>query len=342
MATATAVRAENLTGAQKGAVLFMTLGTEVSAKVMQSLSQDEQESISRAIANTPSVGTAAVSRVLSEFVDVARAVESISQGGVDYARGVLEQAVGPARAKEILDRIQDRRVQLGLKGLKKAPTDLLMTVLRGEHPQTIALILAHLEVRQSAGLIESMDTDLAADVLYRVARMEKVAPEMLEMIEKGLASKADLSLTQEMTLSGGPQAVANVLNFTTGTLEKSLIASIGERNDEHAGQIKNYMFVFEDLRLLDGRSMQRVLRDVDGKELALALKAATDELKDHILGNMSERAGAALSEELEFMGPVRVKDVEAAQSKIIQSVRALEEAGEIVVAGRGGDEDVID
>jgi flagellar motor switch protein FliG len=217
-----------------------------------------------------------------------------------------------------------------------------MTVLRGEHPQTIALILAHLDVRQSAGIIESMDTELAADVLYRVARMEKVAPEMLEMIEEGLASKADLSLSQEMTLSGGPQAVANVLNFTTGTLEKSLIASIGQRNDELANQIKNYMFVFEDLRLLDGRSMQRVLRDVDGKELALALKAATDELKDHILGNMSERAGAALTEELEFMGPARVKDVEAAQSKIIQSVRALEEAGEIIVSGRGGDEDVIE
>lgn len=341
MPQAATARAEHLSGAQKGAVLFMTLGTEVSARVMQSLSQEEQELISRAIADTPRVGTETVTKVLSEFGNVARAVESVAQGGVDYARGVLEQAVGPGRAKEILDRIQDHRVQLGLKGLKKAPPDLLMTVLRGEHPQTIALILAHLDVRQSSGIIESMDTELAGDVLYRVARMEKVAPEMLQVIEAGLASKADLSLSQEMTLSGGPQAVANVLNFTTGTLEKSLIESIGGRNEDLATQIKNYMFVFEDLRLLDGRSMQRVLRDIDGKELALALKAATDDLKDHIRGNMSERAGAALSEELEYMGPVRVKDVEAAQSKIIQSVRALEEAGEIIVTGRGGDEDVI-
>ena len=342
MAQAAALRTENLSGAQKGAVLFMTLGTEVSARVMQSLSQEEQESISRAIAETPSVGTAAVTKVLTEFGDVARAVESIAQGGVEYARGVLEQAVGPGRAKEILDRIHDHRVQLGLKGLKKAPPELLMTVLRGEHPQTIALILAHLDVRQSAGIVESMDADLSADVLYRVARMEKVAPEMLEMIETGLASKADLSLSHEMTLSGGPQAVANVLNFTTGTFEKSLIASINARNEELAGQIRDYMFVFEDLRLLDGRSMQRVLRDVDGKELAIALKAASDDLKDHILSNMSERAGAALTEELEFMGPVRVKDVESAQSKIIQAVRALEEAGEVIVAGRGGGDDVIE
>ncbi len=148
--------------------------------------------------------------------------------------------------------------------------------------------------------------------------------------------------SDEMTLSGGPEAVANVLNLTMGAVEKSLLSAIGERSEDLAGQIKNYMFVFEDLRLLDGKSMQRTLRDVDGKELSLALKAASDELKQHILNNISERAGTALMEELEFMGPVRVKDVETAQQKIIQAVRALEEAGEIIIMGRGGDEDVIE
>ena len=322
--------------------MFMALGTELSAKIMQSLSSEEQEEISRAIAKTPTVGEADVTAVLKEFRDVSKAVASIAQGGVEYARGVLEQALGSSRAREILERIQDQRVELGLKGLKKAGPDLLMTVLRGEHPQTMALIVAHLELRQAAAIIESMDEGLAADVLYRIGRMEKVSPEMLEVVEIGLSSKADLSLSDEMTLSGGPEAVANVLNLTMGAVEKSLLSAIGERSEDLAGQIKNYMFVFEDLRLLDGKSMQRTLRDVDGKELSLALKAASDELKQHILNNISERAGTALMEELEFMGPVRVKDVETAQQKIIQAVRALEEAGEIIIMGRGGDEDVIE
>lgn len=332
----------SLSGAQKGAILFMALGTELSAKIMQSLSSEEQEEITRAIAQTPRVGEEAVSSVLKEFGDVAQAVDSIAQGGVEYARGVLEQALGTGRAKEILDRIHDQRVELGLKGLKKAGPDLLMTVLRGEHPQTIALILAHLELRQSAAVVESMDLELASDVLYRIGRMEKVSPDMLEVVELGLSSKADLTLTDDMTLSGGPEAVANVLNLTTGSVEKSLLGAIADRSEELAGEIKNYMFVFEDLRLLEKKSMSRVLRDVDGKELALALKAASDELKKHILKSLSERAGAALMEELEYMGPVRVKDVESVQQKIIQSVRALEEAGEVIVIGRGAQEDVIE
>ena len=340
--TGEARRLESLTGAQKGAVLFMALGTELSAKVMQNLSSDEQEDLSRAIAGMPRVAEASVTMVLEEFRNVGQAVESIAQGGLEYARGVLEQALGPARAKEILEKIQGQRIELGLKGLKKAGPDLLMTVLRGEHPQTIALILAHLELRQSAATIESMEPELASEVLYRIARMEKVSPEMLKVVEAGLSSKADLSLSDEMTLSGGPEAVADVLNLTTGSVEKSLLGVIGDRDEDLANQIKKFMFVFEDLSLLDGKSMQQVLRDVDGRELALSLKAASDDLKQHIIGNMSERAGAALQEELEYMGPVRVKDVETAQQKIIQSVRALEEAGEIIVAGRGGGDDVIE
>lgn len=342
VATQSDARSRNLTGAQKGAILFMTLGSEASATVMQALTSEEQEMISRAIAATPSVGPNMVTGVLEEFRDVARAVDFVAQGGVDYARDVLDKAVGTGRSKEILERIQQQRVDLGLKGLKKANPELLATVLRGEHPQTIALILAHLELRQAAAVVETMDLELACSVLYRVAGMEKVAPEMLSVVEAGLSSKADLSLSQEMTLSGGPEAVANLLNYTATSLEKSLLESITERNEKLADEIKRYLFVFEDLRLLDGKAMQLVLRDVDGKELALALKAASEELKKHILDNMSERAGTALLEELEYMGAVRVRDVEAVQATIIQRVRALEESGEVIVAGRGGDDDVIE
>ncbi len=333
---------EEMTGAQKGAVLCMAVGKEASAMIMKQLSTEEQEAVSRAISKTPAVKSDVVQGLLEEFRTVARAAQSISAGGMDYARDILESALGPPRALEIIERIQEQRVELGLEGLKRAPPDLLMTVLRGEHPQTIALILAHVDVKQASGVIESMDPDLASDVLYRVARMEKVSPDMLKVVEQGLSSKADLSLNEDLTLSGGPVAVANVLNLASGTLEKSLLESIGQRDEELAGSIKKHMFVFEDLKLLETRSMQRVLRDIDSKELALALKGSSETIKDHIIRNMTERAGAALREEIEYMGAVRVKDVEECQGKIIGIVRALEEAGEVMILGRGGDDDIIE
>jgi flagellar motor switch protein FliG len=329
-----------LTGPQKCAVLCMALGTEQAARVFQHLSTSEVEAVTREIAQMPLVGADVVDGVLEEFSGVSRAVESIARGGMEYAREILEQALGSVRAKGILERIQEQMTETGLKRLKKASPDILLSVLRGEHPQTVALILAHLDTKQAAGVIELMEPELAADVLFRVARMEKVAPEMLAIVEQGLASKADLSLSQEMKLSGGPEAVANVLNLASATVEKQLMESIGGRDAGLAQQIKGFMFVFEDLRLLDNRSMQRILRDVDSKELALALKAVSPELKEKILTNMSERAAAALQEEIEFLGPVKVRDVEGAHTRIIQVVRGLEEAGEVSIA-RGEEDGVI-
>lgn len=337
----TATERERLTGPQKGAVLCMALGSEQAARVMQLLSPTEVESVTREIASLRSVGAATVDQVLKEYGDVARAVESIARGGVDVARDILEQAIGSSRAKTILDRIQDQLSETGLKRLRKAGPEVLLSVLRGEHPQTVALILAHLDVRQAATVIEMMDPALASNILLRVARMDKVSPEMLALVEQGLTGKADLSLSQEMTLSGGPSAVADVLNLTPASLEKTLLESIGATDSELAEQIKSLMFVFEDLVLLEGRAVQRVLRDVDSKELALALKVASDELKQHITKNMSERAGSALMEEMEYLGAVRVKDVEAAHARILQTVRQLEDAGEIIIPSRGGDDDVI-
>jgi flagellar motor switch protein FliG len=336
-----AANAARITGAQKCAILCMALGTQQAAKVLQLLSPDEVEAVTKEIAAMPSVGAEVIDSVLGEYHDVSRAVDSVAQGGVDYARAILEAAVGSVRAKGILERIQEQLTETGLTRLRKASPDILLSVLRGEHPQTVALILAHLDTRQGAGVIEAMEPELAADVLYRVARMEKVSPDMLAIVEQGLASKADLSLSQEMKLSGGPEAVAKVLNLTSTSLEKSLMETIGGRDTELAQQIKSFMFVFEDLKLLDNRAMQRVLRDIDGKELALALKATSEELKQKIFANMSERAAAALKEEIEFLGPVKVRDVESAHQRIITTVRALEESGEIMISGRGEDNDVI-
>ncbi|MBK7349409.1 MAG: flagellar motor switch protein FliG [Gemmatimonadetes bacterium] len=338
---ATAAEREPLSGAQKAAVLCMSLGTEVASKVMQLLAPEQVEVVSREIAAMPLADTRTVEGVLMEYRQVARAVQSLSEGGLGRAQEILEQSFGPAKARSILERIKEQLTDSGLKKLKKAAPEVLLSVLRGEHPQTLALILAHLETKQAATVIEVMDTDLASDVLYRVARMEKVAPDMVAVVEQGLSSKTDLTLSQEMTLSGGPAAVAKVLTLASGSVEKAIIESITQRNHDLAQQITNLMFAFEDLITLDGKSMQRILRDVDSKELALALKAASEELRQHIMKNMSERAAQALQEEMEFLGPVRVKDVEAAQQRIIAAVRTLEEAGEIVLGGRGGDDELI-
>lgn len=330
-----------MSGPQKGAVLCLALGAERSARIMTLLTPREVEVLSREIAGMPIVAADKITTVVGEFQQVSRAVESVARGGVDYAQQILETALGPTKAKAILEKIQEQLVDTGLKRLRNAAPEILTGILRGEHPQTIALILAHLDPRQSSSVVTSMDPDLAAEVLYRIARMDKISPDMLLLVESGLSSKTDLSLSEEMTLSGGPQAVAKLLNLTGGTLEKQLLEAIGNRSDDIAGQIKALMFVFEDLLLVDGRGIQRVLRDVDTKDLAMALKAASDDLKKHIRANMSERAGQALTEEIEMLGPVRVKDVEAAHARIIETVRNLSDAGEIMIAGRGGNDDII-
>lgn len=330
-----------LTGVQKSAVLCMALGPDTSAKILQQLQPAEMEAVSREIAATNVVRADVVDGVLTEFNEVQRAVQSVAQGGVDYAKQVLEQAFGPNKAKSVLERIQEQMTESGLTRLKKAAPDVLNGVLRGEHPQTIALILAHLDARQAAGVVQAMSAEIASDVLLRVARMEKVAPEMLELVELGLGNRSDFTLNQEMRVSGGPDAVAKVLNFLGGSLEKSLLESIGTRNNELAEEIRNLMFVFEDLKRLDGRSMQRLLRDLDNKELALALKAASDELRQLMLSNMSERAASQLKDDMEMMGPVRVKDVEAAHGKIVTAARALADAGEIMITGPSADDEVI-
>lgn len=332
---------DTLSGPQKGAVLCMALGVERSARVMTMLSPREVELISREIAAMSVVPVDRMRAVMGEFEHVSQAAESVARGGVEYAHQVLEAALGSQKATAILGRVQEQMVDTGLKRLRNAAPEILSGILRGEHPQTIALILAHLDPRQSSAVIAHMEPELAAEVLYRIARMDKISPEILLLVESGLSSKTDLSLSEEMTLSGGPQAVAKMLNLAGGTLEKQLLESIGGRSSEIAGQIKALMFVFEDLVLIDGRGIQRVLRDVDTRDLALAMKAASDELKQHIRGNMSDRAGQALAEEIEMLGPVRVKDVEAAHARIIESVRVLNDAGEIMIAGRGGTDDII-
>jgi flagellar motor switch protein FliG len=333
---------EALTGPQKCAVLCTVLGTREAARILQQLSPDEVELVSREIAALGPVEPEVVTAVLKEYHQASQDVETTARGGLDYARQLLEQALGPARAQSCMAKIKEQVADRGLRRLRRTAPDVLAGILRGEHPQTVALILAHLAPEQATGVVRAMEPEPAAEALFRMARMEKIAPEVLALVEAGLGSKTDLTLSQEMTVSGGPAAVARLLNLAGQELEREMLDALGLRDAEVAGRVKALMFVFEDLLLVDGKGIQRVLREIETKDLALALKAASEELRQHIRVNMSERAAGALEEEMEILGPVRVRDVEAAHARIIESVRALEEAGEIMIRNRGGNDDIIE
>ena len=329
-----------LTGRQKVAVLCMAVGTEFAAKITTGLSSDEAELISFEIAQLDRVPQELMEAVLSEWLESTLGIASLTTGGLEYAREVLEKAFGKSRADGILRRITNQLADTaGLHRLRKADPQQLATTLRGEHPQTVALVLAHLDPPHTAAILRELPTAFGGEVIYRMARMEKVSPEMLQLIERALSSDADLNFSQGMSAAGGPAAVASVLNLVSGSLEKELLEGVSERDAMLCEQIKNLMFVFEDLVTLDDKSLQRLLREVEAKQLALALKAASEELKGKILGAMSQRAVTALKEEMEFMGPVKMRDVEAAQSAIVTQVRKLEETGEIVLSA--GSDDVL-
>ena len=329
-----------LNGRQKVAVLCMALGADAAAKITQKLAPDEVDAISFEIARMEHVDAPMVEGVLEEWLTRIVVADSLASGGLEVAKEILEKAFGARKAQVVLERITNQlQNTVGLHRLRHADPQQLGATLRVEHPQTIALILAHLEAQHTAAVIKEIDAEIGSEVVFRMARMEKVSPEMLAVIEKSLSSETDLALSQGLSASGGPAAVAAVLNFVNSSLEKALLDGVASKDQALCDQIKNLMFVFEDIASLDARSLQRLLRDVDSKELALALKAASDELKKKILAAMSQRAVQALTDEMEMMGPTRMRDVEAAQTNIVSMVRQLEEAGEIVLSG--GDDELV-
>ena len=329
---------DQLTGAQKAAILCMVLGSESASMITQKLGQEEVEQISFEIARMDRVSTEATDAVLGEWMDVMLAAESVAAGGMEFAREVLERAFGPQKAIAMLKRIQAQISEsAGLHRLRNADPQQLGNMLRGEHPQTVALILAHLEPAHTAGVLKEIDPQFGAEVVLRMARMEKVSPDMLVLIERSILTETDLSPAQGLSTSGGPAVVAEVLNLVAPSLEKAIMKGVEERDAALCEQIRNLMFVFEDIVSLDDRSIQRVLREIDVKELALALKSASNEVKNKVLGGMSQRASAALKEEMEMLGPARKRDIESAQTAIVAMIRKLEDAGEIVVGGGADD-----
>ena len=328
-----------LTARQKAAALLITLGPEVSGDILKHLGTSEDiEALTLEVANLGKLSHETTEEILEEFYHMIQANRYISSGGVQYARALLARALGAERAEEILQRLSESLVALPFEFIRQADPTQVLNFIQAEHPQTIALILAYMKPQQAAVVLSGLPGDLQTDVATRIAQMDRTNPAVLREVEKVLERKFSAVMSQDFTNAGGVKAVVEVLNRVDRGTERTILESLEEHNPDLADEIKKLMFVFEDIVILDDRSIQRVLREIDSKELALALKGANEEVKSRIFKNMSERMGKMIRDELDYMGPVRVRDVEEVQQKIVASIRTLEERGEIVISRGGGDE----
>jgi flagellar motor switch protein FliG len=329
-----------LSNKQKAAILVMSLDVETATRLMRGLSQEEIENLTIEITNMRGAHSHQLDDVNDEFHNLIKAQEYMIQGGIEQARKLLEGSLGPAKAKDVMDKVKSMTNITGFGMLKKADAQQLAGFLQKEHPQTIALVLSNLTMDQTAKVLNELTDELRNEVVIRMATLGKVSPSLVGEIEEVLTNVAEAEISQNMSSLGGTKSVANVLNKINTVTAKTILEFIDHRDTSLALEIKRLMFLFEDLLYVDDRSIQRILREVDKKDLALSLKVADEQLKEKILKNMSERAQDMLKEELQFMGPVRLKEVESAQTRIVLIVKQLEENGEIVLAGRGA-EDVI-
>jgi flagellar motor switch protein FliG len=332
---------EAMTPQQKAAVALVAFGPEVSALVLKGMNESELEKITVEIANLRDVPVEIESKVIEECHNIFMARQYISQGGVDFASEILQKAVGATRAREIMQRLESSFKATGFSLLKDIDPKQLSGFFQNEHPQTTALILTQLSANQAAAVLSELAPELQTEVSLRVATMEKISPEILKDIEMTLESHFGADSGRDLSVSGGAKTIAEILNLVDTSAEKNILQSLEAEDPDLAAEVKNMMFVFDDLVLLDDRSIQRLLKEVETKDLSTALKAAGDEVKNKIFANVSERVSVMIQEEMEFMGPTRLSDVEAAQGRIVEAVRRLEEEGQVIISGRGGKEDVI-
>lgn len=334
---------EELSGVQKTAILLVAIGPEAASKVFRSLKDKEMERVTFEIANMEEITSEVLDQVIEEFFQMIKAQDFISIGGLDYAEKILLSAVGPQKAHDIVRRVQSvqNQAQRGFNLLKRADHNQILSLINNEHPQTIALILAHLDSRQAASILLGLSEEVRTDVVFRIATMEKVSTDLLEEIEDALKGQIELVYTRELNEAGGKEAVAEILNLAGKTAERNILEGIERRDAELAQGIRNLMFVFDDILLLDDRSIQRLMKDVDTKTLAVALKGSSEEIRERILKNISERAAGMIKEEMEYMGPMRVREVDEAQQRIVDVIRDLEETGEIVIMGGEGEDQFI-
>ncbi|KEI10655.1 flagellar motor switch protein FliG [Clostridium botulinum C] len=330
-----------LTGIQKAAILFITLGPDAASGIIKQLPDPDIQKITYEIANISSVKQEQRTEILQEFIEMNKAKDYILEGGFEYARNLLGKALGTQRAKEILDKVTEATQQYRPFAIaRKADAHQLLNVISNEHPQTIALILCYLQAEKSAQIMGELPEDIQWEVAYRIASMDNTSPMVIKEIEKVLNNKLSSVVRTDMTALGGVEAIVDILNQVDRTTEKNITEGLERQDPELAEKIKQSMFIFEDIITLDDVSIQRVLREVETKDLALALKGCSEDVAECIFRNQSKRAASSLKEDIEFLGPVRLMDVEKAQQQVVGIIRRLEDAGEIIIS-RGGEDAII-
>lgn len=332
---------QKLTGVQKAAILFITLGPEASSGIIKKLPESEIQKITYEIANISAVKAEQKQEILKEFMQMNKAKDYLTEGGIEYARTLLGKALGNQRAMEILGKVTEATQQFRPFAIaRKADAHQLLNIISNEHPQTIALILCYLQSDKSAQILSALSEDVQTEVAYRIANMSNTSPLVVKEIEKVLDEKLSSVVKSDMKVIGGVQTIVDILNQVDRTTERNITEGLEKEDAELAEKVKESMFVFEDIITLDDVSIQRVLREVETKELSLALKGCSEDVANCIFRNQSKRAAAALKEDIEFLGPVRLMDVEKAQQRIVSIIRRLDEAGEIVLS-RGGEDAII-
>jgi flagellar motor switch protein FliG len=341
MAEETTTSSSMLTGLRKSAVILVSLGQDIAAEVMRRMPREQIEDITREIAEIGSIHPVEQDKVLQEFYHLALAQRYMEQGGLSYAQAILEKSLPSDEASHILKQVTQTIQQAPFQFLQKAEAENVLTFIQDEHPQTIALILAHLAEQRSAEIMQGLPQQKQVEVVKRIASMDQTNPEVIKEVEAGLENRLSDIVSQTFDKAGGVDAAAAILNLADRATEKGILESLETDDPDLVEQIRRLMFVFEDILLVNDKGIQSVLKEVDNEELALALKTASDELKEKIFSNMSERASQLIGEDMEYMGPVRLSDVESAQQKIVDIVRRLEDAGELIISGRGGESELV-
>jgi flagellar motor switch protein FliG len=336
-----AEKTSEMTGVQKAAVLLITLGPEKSSEIFKHLKEDEIEELTLEIANTRSVAPDIKEEVINEFYQICLAQQYIAEGGIGYAKELLEKSLGTDKAADVITRLTASLQVRPFEFIRKTEPSQVLNFIQDEHPQTIAMILSYLSAQQSAMILSALSSEKQADVAKRIAMMDRTSPEVIKEVERVLEKKLSSIVSQDYTMAGGVDAIVSILNTVDRGTEKRIMESLEIEEPELAEEIRKKMFVFEDVMLLDDRAIQRVLREVENKDIATALKGANEEVQNVIFKNLSQRLAAMIKEDMEFMGHVRMKDVEEAQQKIVGIIRKLEDAGEIVISRGGGDDLVV-
>lgn len=330
-----------LDGVTKASILLLAVGPDSAAEVLKHMPSDKVEEVTRSLAGLGRVPDRVQNAVVEEFYSISIATQYANEGSLSYAKTLLQNSLDPTTAERLLSQIQTQVQKTPFSFLQRAESDNLLTFIQDEHPQTIALILCHLSHHKASEILVGLAMEKQLEVIKRIANMEQTNPEVIREVERGLESRLSNMLMQSMEKAGGVPTVSEILNLTDRATEKTIMEGLESDDPDLVEEIRRLMFVFEDIKLVNDKGIQAVLKEIENDELSLSLKTASEQLKQKIFSNMSERAASMVKEDMEFMGPVRVSDVENAQQRIVDIVRRLEESGDVMIEGRGGDSEMI-